>query len=109
MISRGAVIWIMAAIFLGGAMIVIKARVQGLEEELASIQTEIRAEERATHVLKAEWSYRNKPEVLREMAARHLSELGEMNTEQIVRIEDLPFRPVPEAGPELAPTVEKQR
>tara|TARA_R110002110_G_scaffold42948_9_gene134177 strand:- start:4900 stop:5232 length:333 start_codon:yes stop_codon:yes gene_type:complete len=100
MISRGALVWLFAAIVLGGAMIVIKARVQSLEEELAGLKAGIRAEERAVHVLKAEWSYLNQPVKLRQLTERYLG-LTEMTTEQIVRLEDLPMRPVPEpeAGP----------
>ena len=103
MISRTAIVWILAGICMGAAMIVVKARVQGLEEELASLQTEIRAEERAVHVLKAEWSYLNQPRVLRGLAERHL-DLTEMQTGQI----DLPYRPAPEAGPGADPIEEKQ-
>jgi hypothetical protein len=107
MISRTAIVWILAGICMGAAMIVVKARVQGLEEELASLQTEIRAEERAVHVLKAEWSYLNQPRVLRGLAERHLG-LTEMQTGQIITFDDLPFRPVPEAGPGADPIEEKQ-
>jgi hypothetical protein len=107
MISRTAIIWILAGICMGGAMIVIKARVQGLEEELASLQTEIRAEERAVHVLKAEWSYLNQPRVLRGLVDRYL-DLTEMQTGQIISIDDLPYRAAPEAGPDAEPIEEKQ-
>ena len=89
MISRTAIVWILAGICMGAAMIVVKARVQGLEEELASLQTEIRAEERAVHVLKAEWSYLNQPRVLRGLAERI-----ERETEVPVKMSNVPLEAV---------------
>jgi hypothetical protein len=73
--------------------------VRELEEELARLNHDILTEQEATHVLKAEWSYLTRPDRLEELNLRHLK-LGGMDGARVLRISDLPFRPLLDDGPE---------
>jgi cell division protein FtsL len=73
--------------------------VRELEQELARLNHDILAEQEATHVLKAEWSYLTRPDRLEELNERHLH-LGDMDGARVLRISDLPFRPLLDSGPE---------
>ncbi|MFQ5958989.1 MAG: hypothetical protein ACE5LF_06430 [Alphaproteobacteria bacterium] len=69
----------------------VKYAVQRLEDELARLNRELLASEEAVHVLRAEWSYLNRPERLATLAARHLA-LAPMTAQQIGGVEALPLR-----------------
>ncbi len=86
------------AVVMGAASIVIGTEVRDLEERLAGIHRDIAREQEALHVLRAEWSYLNRPERLEALARRHL-DLRAPEPAQTMRVSDLPFA----AGPGLAP------
>ncbi len=69
--------------------------VQRMEKELRTVQQQILRDQEAIHVLEAEWSYLNRPDVIEEMARRHLS-LNVMPPDKILAFEDLPWRPLSE-------------
>lgn len=73
MIRPGALLWIGASVIVAIALFLIVYRVKGLEKELASLNQEAVAHAEAIHVLKAEWSFLNRPERLAELASRHLT------------------------------------
>lgn len=79
----------------------VKYEVQRLETELHQLNSEILKEQRLIHVLKAEWSYLNRPERLSALARRHL-DLVPMDTGHSGSIEDLPMRK-PTTSPAGAP------
>ncbi|PHQ69249.1 MAG: hypothetical protein COB93_08525 [Sneathiella sp.] len=47
--------------------------VQELENDLGSIQHKISDNRESIRILKAEWAYQNRPDVLQELAQKHLS------------------------------------
>ena len=63
------------------------------EDQLVQLQRDIAQEQRALRVLKAEWSYLNRPERIQALAAKHL-ELEPLDPGQILEIKDIPFSPV---------------
>ena len=60
------------AIIAGVSLFVINYQVQGSEEELKEINSNIDREKIALHVLRAEWSHLNEPNRLRNLVIRHL-------------------------------------
>ena len=91
MIRPGTMMWIGTAALAGVALFVVKYKVQDLNDELASLKSKIRVEQETVHVLKAEWSYLNRPERLEKLATRHLElepvvpgQLGSFATEDPV-------------------------
>ncbi len=50
----------------------VKYRVQDLEEMRVTLSHEIEREQKAIHVLEAEWSYLNNPERIRVLAEKYL-------------------------------------
>ncbi|MDA0704144.1 MAG: hypothetical protein O3A96_13080 [Proteobacteria bacterium] len=99
---RGTSIAIVALIgLIGVGLFHLTHEVRELEDELARLNRDILAEQEATHVLKAEWSYLNRPDRLEELNLRHL-QLGGMDGARVLRISDLPFRPLLDDGPEAA-------
>lgn len=89
MIRHTTVLAIILAAALSVVLFGVKYQVQDLEGELTRIEREILGEERAIHVLRAEWSHLNAPERLRQLAARHL-DLSPVTAHQLVNFEDLP-------------------
>ena len=83
----------------------IKYDVIELEQELGRLNQELIAEREAVKVLKAEWSYLNRPERLERLAARYL-ELGPALVRSLASLDELPRRPVPggEGATALAPS-----
>ena len=79
----------------------IKYDVIELEQELGRLNQELIAEREAVKVLKAEWSYLNRPERLERLAARYL-ELGPAPVRGLASLDELPRRPVPGAKGEAA-------
>lgn len=97
---RGTSIAIVVLIgLIGVGLFHLTHEVRELEEELARLNHDILAEQEATHVLKAEWSYLTRPDRLEELNLRHLK-LGGMDGARVLRISDLPFRPLLDNGPE---------
>ncbi len=73
MIRQATLLAILLAAALSVVLFGVKYQVQDLEEELSAIDRDILNEERAIHVLRAEWSHLNDPERLRQLAERHLN------------------------------------
>ena len=84
------VLFAVLAVAMGAASIVVGTEVHDLEDRLAGIHRDIAREQEALHVLRAEWSYLNRPERLEDLARRHL-ELGVPTAKQTMRVSDLPF------------------
>ncbi len=72
MTVRVVVFWM----FLGAlgfvGLYMVKYRVQALKVEVAATETQLREEKKNLHVLTAEWTYLNRPERLRVLAAKYL-------------------------------------
>lgn len=54
------------------ALFQLKYEVRGLEEDLRDLDRQLAADEEAVHVLKAEWSFLNRPERLQALAETYL-------------------------------------
>ena len=67
----------------------LKQEVQGVERRLAAVKLEIARDRQAIHVLRAEWTYLNRPSRLARLSARHLK-LKRVTPEQIRAFDELP-------------------
>lgn len=65
-------LFVVLAIALSVGLYVVKHGVIELENRLTQINREIARDQRAIHVLKAEWSFLNEPARVRDLAERHL-------------------------------------
>ncbi len=92
MMRHPALLALLLAGALSLALFSVKYQVQDLEKEFAGLNRSIVADQRAIHVLKAEWSHLNDPVRLRDLSARYLG-LGPVEPEQLGRLDDLPPRP----------------
>jgi len=69
----------------------VKHKVQVLEEELTQLHHAILTDQKAIHVLNAEWSYLNRPRHLQKLNLKFLG-FTPFSAERITTIEDLPMR-----------------
>jgi hypothetical protein len=103
MISRATWIWLLLALVIGCGLFQLKYRVQELEQKLAQTNRDILTNEEAIHVLKADWSYLNRPEKIDPLARRFL-DLGPFSGKQYVSFADLPMRAVQPASSPVLPS-----
>jgi cell division protein FtsL len=83
-------LWFTVTLVVAFGSSVLKNKVQGLERQLASINSNIQRDIDEIHVLKAEWSHFNTPERLRKLAQEQLS-LENAKPEQIINYSALHF------------------
>ena len=102
-----AAVSLVAAISLG--LYHLEYEVIRLEDRMAGHQRAIIAKHEAVRVLRAEWSYLNRPERLEALARRHL-DLVPVAVRQIGALDDLPLRAAAAtAGASLSPLVPTPR
>ncbi len=89
MIRQTTLLAILLAAALSIVLFGVKYQVQDLEQDLTSIERGILAEERAIHVLRAEWAHLNDPERLRPLAEKYLG-MGPVSATQLGALETLP-------------------
>ncbi len=87
--ARLALIVIFAA--MATSMFVIKNKVIALENHLEQINTRIKDDQKALHVLKAEWTYLNDPARIRSLSSRH-AKMKPLRAEQIISFSAIPFK-----------------
>lgn len=68
----------------------VEYKVDSLKTELNELNKQLAEDKEAIHVLKAEWSYLNRPEKIKNMSERYLS-LKNTEPAQVKKIEDIPF------------------
>lgn len=68
-----------------------KYEVQRLESKLLTLHSQLTSEREATQVLRAEWSYLNRPERLEKLTLRHL-DLTPVSVHRMAAVTRLPFR-----------------
>ena len=88
---------LLVASILGYGLFMLKYEVQSLKNNLSGLNAEIAAERESLHVLKAEWSYLNRPSYLEGLAANHLG-LKWMGEAARVTPASLPMRAVSPTG-----------
>ena len=94
MIKIAAMFWLAAVAVAAIGLFHVKYEVQRLESELKLEHRAILEDQEAVHVLKAEWSFLNRPGRLTDLASRHLG-MAPLAPAQIVQIENLPLRQAP--------------
>ncbi len=82
MIRPATVLIVLLAAALSLTLFVVKYQVQDFEEELVEYNRALTDDRQAIHVLKAEWSYLNQPDRLRNLAERYLG-LAAVETRQV--------------------------
>jgi hypothetical protein len=102
--GKSALFWIGLTAAAGAVLFETSYEVQGLEEQLASLNHKIVVEQEAIQILKAEWSFLNDPTRLESLAREHLA-LKPIDARQFVALDIVPMRPVsvPQALPAPAP------
>jgi cell division protein FtsL len=99
MIRHTTVLFILLAGALSLVLFTVKYQVQDLEHELKTLVRNIDANQRAIHVLNAEWSHLNNTDRLRRLAERHLG-MQPIGADQLTRWPAFAAR-VPEAQTEI--------
>jgi len=72
MIRPAVILWIGLPAIVTIALILVSYQVQSLENELETLERAAIAQQEEIHVLKAEWSFLNRPERLARLTGRHL-------------------------------------
>jgi hypothetical protein len=85
-------VWVMLFGATGYTLFHITFQVEMMEGELSRLNQEIIKEQEAVHVLKAEWSYLNRPARVETLSKEWLPMLGRISPAQVMRVEDLPMR-----------------
>ena len=95
--TRFVITWL-AAVTLGAiGLFYVSHRVELLEDRLAREDRAILRHQEVIHVLRAEWTYLNRPERIADLARRYLA-LAPLSADRVVDIQDLPQRPEPGDG-----------
>ncbi|MBW7851165.1 MAG: energy transducer TonB [Rhodospirillales bacterium] len=102
MIRGMTALWTALAVIIGIGLFLLKYEVSELHSELAGINQEIYDNKEAIHVLKAEWSYLNDPDRLRDLNDRHLG-LVPIPPARIASLDTLPTADEPATGLAEAP------
>ena len=101
--GKSALFWLGLAGAAGALLFQTSYEVQELEEQLASVNRKIIAEQEAIQVLKAEWSYLNDPTRLETLARTHLALRPTDARQFVASIDVVPMRPTPAVAPEAGP------
>ena len=88
---RATVFWSLLAALVGFGLFHVKYQVQKLEDRLAKINRDMVREQEQIHVLRAEWTYLNRPERIEQLATKYLN-LAAPKTSQMSSIAQLPMR-----------------
>ena len=86
------VVWFGLAGTAGFALFNVTFKVEKLETELGELNRQILEDQQSIHILKAEWSYLDRPERLEILANNYLPEFKIGNNPTPIRIELLPKR-----------------
>lgn len=84
------------------AVYAIKFQAEGTAREKASLERKIAEQQSDLSILRADWAYVNQPGYVEPIIKRHAEELklAQIGSDQFIRIEDLPFRPLPPSPPD---------
>ena len=95
--TRFVITWL-ATVTVGAiGLFYVSHQVEQLEDQLAREDRAILRHQEAIHVLRAEWTYLNRPERIADLARRYLA-LAPLSADRVVGIQDLPQRPEPGDG-----------
>ena len=102
MMKPATLFWTVLAVCAGIALFIMKYEVGALEEQLGALNHDIAGNQQAVHVLKAEWSYLNRPARLEDLGSR-LLKLKPLDGSQTGTIDDIPMRPEGTGRPIILP------
>lgn len=88
---RATVFWSLLAALVGFGLFHVKYQVQKLEDRLTRLNRDIVREQEQIHVLRAEWTYLNRPERIEQLAKKYL-DLAAPKSNQMSSIAQLPMR-----------------
>lgn len=91
MIRPVVLIGVMFVGLLGFTLYQMKYRVKDLRADVVEYESAIEVETQEIRMLRAEWAYLNRPDALEERA-RSLLNMKQIDAEQLVAIDDIPFR-----------------
>ncbi len=84
-------IWLCIAAFIAIGSFILKNHVISLENKLEATNQQILENQKAIHVLKAEWSHLNDPGRIRKLSEKYLH-MQPLKAEQFISINDIPFK-----------------
>lgn len=87
--------WAVSAAIAGAGLYGLAYEVEQMSDDLAALQGDIIKEQETIHVLKAEWTYLARPDRIAELSQQYLPEMRRLSADQIGRVDDIPFGPVP--------------
>jgi hypothetical protein len=90
--------WMFLVAFAAYAMFHVGFEVERLESRLVKLDEESAAEREALHVLRAEWSYLNRPDRLAKLSEDLLPHLRPPSADQVRAIDELRENPDPVAA-----------
>lgn len=90
MIRFSVLLWMAVIVAASFILYRVKYDVQALRAQVAEASRELAAEEEALRVANAEWAYLNRPQRLKELAAKHLDAMA-LKADQVAEIEAVPF------------------
>ena len=99
---RFILLWSALVTGAAAAIFTLKYEVQVLEERLSYLNAQIVKDQESIHVLRAEWSYLNRPVALEKVAREHFA-LEPIIATRIRVIDQIPVRVVAPAETEAAP------
>jgi len=85
-------VWLFLATATGYALFHVTFQVEALESRLTELNKQILKEQEAVHVLKAEWSYLNRPARVARLVDDLMPSMDELRAAQIVRWTEIPER-----------------
>ena len=85
-------LWMAVIVAATVSLYVIKYRAQSVINQVAETSRQLEAEKAALHVANAEWAYLNRPQRLKMLAARYLSD-SDLTAAQFADIKTIPLAP----------------
>ena len=97
MIRPVVLVWIGLAAVVAVSLFLVKYKVQDLDEQLATIESDKLAAQQSIHVLEAEWAYLNRPEILESLSAKYL-QLNPTEAKQLIVFDPKKLTSNPDLG-----------
>ena len=82
-------LWIVVGAACAIVLFQVKHEVTDLEDQLASVERQIKTDKQSIRILQAEWSYLNRPERLARLSSQYL-DLKPLDPSQIITVENIP-------------------